>query len=152
MFFSSPDRTQRVTAAVARARKALVEAAALVAQGALGELPDTAVQELTETVLRVADAATAVGSAGIERVDRTGAVRGQGYVSTAGRRSTTSRCSAAAITTRSTTRGGSCAHAPITNPSNPAAGRSSHARGPAPKLPDHRVGASTPGRSPMPRR
>lgn len=83
MSSAAPGRAQRVVAALARAQVALAEAAALVDEGALEDFSNPAAQELTETVLRMSDTATAIGSAGIERVDRVGAVRGQGFVSTA---------------------------------------------------------------------
>jgi hypothetical protein len=72
----------RCTELVATVRSSLTELAGLVAQGGLRDLSDPAVAELAVELTRVADAAAAVNASALARVDRSGVVRGQGYVST----------------------------------------------------------------------
>ncbi len=67
---------------VATVRSSLTELAGLVAQGGLRDLSDPAVAELAVELTRVADTAAAVNASALARVDRSGVVRGQGYVST----------------------------------------------------------------------
>ena len=67
---------------VAGVRSSLTELAGLVAQGGLRDLSDPAVAELAVELTRVADTAAAVNASALARVDRSGVVRGQGYVST----------------------------------------------------------------------
>jgi len=67
---------------VATVRSSLTELVGLVSQGGLRDLSDVAVAELAVELTRVADVAAAVNASVLARVDRSGVVRGQGYVST----------------------------------------------------------------------
>lgn len=68
---------------LAAARGALAELARLVSDGVFTEVPDLAVGEFVSDLSRVVEDASAVRSAALAVVDRSGVARGQGYVSTA---------------------------------------------------------------------